>query len=420
MAPASLVSMFVAPVAGRMSDRIGGKYILMAGLLLFAGGHGLDRADRPAQLGLVRLPAPQIVAGIGIGCTFAPMTTVALRNVNPMMAGAASGVFNTTRQVGTVDRHRGRSARCCRTGWSPAFTSQAQQLRPVACRRRRSEQARRPASRPQPRAASRSARVARTTGLGGEIFTTASCRDAADDAGADRLPAAGAACCLFIKRQPAEAAQRRGDRGRRADGDRRRLSRAAASQQPTGTSSPSPTAACQRGDQPAEASSSASQSASASSAPAADSNGNLSANAGLQVGEPDGVRIVVGEERLADQRRVASLDHVQHEDPLARRSRRRRPRTPCPASPTSTARAPSGTARRRWRRRRGRSRQRGPAAPRSSPAARCRAPRTCSTAPCRAAAASATSADQQAGSSLMRPDQRRLGADDRARRTGSG
>ena len=28
MAPASLVSMFVAPVAGRMTDRIGGKYIL--------------------------------------------------------------------------------------------------------------------------------------------------------------------------------------------------------------------------------------------------------------------------------------------------------------------------------------------------------------------------------------------------------
>jgi hypothetical protein len=30
------------------------------------------------------------------------MTTVAMRNVSPMMAGAASGVFNTTRQVGTV------------------------------------------------------------------------------------------------------------------------------------------------------------------------------------------------------------------------------------------------------------------------------------------------------------------------------
>ncbi len=40
MAPASVVAMFVAPVAGRMSDRIGGKYILMTGLVLFAGGMG--------------------------------------------------------------------------------------------------------------------------------------------------------------------------------------------------------------------------------------------------------------------------------------------------------------------------------------------------------------------------------------------
>src|ERR1700733_3922124 len=35
MAPASLISMFVAPVAGRMTDKIGGKFILMSGLLLF-------------------------------------------------------------------------------------------------------------------------------------------------------------------------------------------------------------------------------------------------------------------------------------------------------------------------------------------------------------------------------------------------
>ncbi len=40
MAPASLISMFVAPVAGRMTDKIGGKYILMTGLTLFAVGMG--------------------------------------------------------------------------------------------------------------------------------------------------------------------------------------------------------------------------------------------------------------------------------------------------------------------------------------------------------------------------------------------
>ena len=40
IAPASVVSMFVAPVAGRMTDKIGGKFILMSGLILFGAGMG--------------------------------------------------------------------------------------------------------------------------------------------------------------------------------------------------------------------------------------------------------------------------------------------------------------------------------------------------------------------------------------------
>jgi EmrB/QacA subfamily drug resistance transporter len=102
MAPASLVSMFVAPAAGRLSDRIGGKYILMVGLVLFAGGFGAIGYIAQTNSAWYDFLAPQFVAGIGIGCTFAPMITVAMRNVNPSLAGAASGVFNTTRQVGTV------------------------------------------------------------------------------------------------------------------------------------------------------------------------------------------------------------------------------------------------------------------------------------------------------------------------------
>ncbi|UZK58010.1 DHA2 family efflux MFS transporter permease subunit [Streptomyces drozdowiczii] len=38
LAPSSLVSMTVGPFAGRLSDRIGGKYLLMAGLTLYAVG----------------------------------------------------------------------------------------------------------------------------------------------------------------------------------------------------------------------------------------------------------------------------------------------------------------------------------------------------------------------------------------------
>ena len=37
-----------------------------------------------------------------MGCIFAPMVTVAMRNIDPRMAGAASGVLNTVRQCGLV------------------------------------------------------------------------------------------------------------------------------------------------------------------------------------------------------------------------------------------------------------------------------------------------------------------------------
>lgn len=40
MAPMSVIAMFIAPVTGRLSDKIGGKYILFVGLLLFAAGFG--------------------------------------------------------------------------------------------------------------------------------------------------------------------------------------------------------------------------------------------------------------------------------------------------------------------------------------------------------------------------------------------
>src|SRR5206468_3697382 len=43
---------------------------------------------------------PLILAGIGMGCTFAPLTALAMQDVPPAQAGAASGFLNTIRQVG--------------------------------------------------------------------------------------------------------------------------------------------------------------------------------------------------------------------------------------------------------------------------------------------------------------------------------
>ncbi len=102
MAPASVLSMFIAPVAGRFTDRIGGKYILMSGLALFGAGMGWVALQATTTSAWYAFLPALIVAGIGMGCIFAPMVTVAMRNIDPRMAGAASGVLNTVRQCGLV------------------------------------------------------------------------------------------------------------------------------------------------------------------------------------------------------------------------------------------------------------------------------------------------------------------------------
>jgi EmrB/QacA subfamily drug resistance transporter len=101
-APMSVISMFVAPLAGRMSDRRGGKWILFAGVGLFAAGMGILIASSHVGSSRLSLLPGLIVAGFGLGCTFAPLQTIAMRNVQPRLAGAASGIINTTRQLGAV------------------------------------------------------------------------------------------------------------------------------------------------------------------------------------------------------------------------------------------------------------------------------------------------------------------------------
>jgi EmrB/QacA subfamily drug resistance transporter len=102
LAPMSLTSMIVAPFAGRTADRIGGKYILMVGIFVFAVGFGSLTFVAGPDSTWINFLVPAIVAGAGMGMTFAPMTTVAMRDISPRMAGAASGVLNTTRQVGAA------------------------------------------------------------------------------------------------------------------------------------------------------------------------------------------------------------------------------------------------------------------------------------------------------------------------------
>jgi len=101
-APMSLTSMVIAPFAGRFADKVGGKYILLAGISLFTIGFGLVTFVAGPESTWLTFLVPAIIAGAGMGMTFAPMTTVAMRNISPQMSGAASGILNTTRQLGAA------------------------------------------------------------------------------------------------------------------------------------------------------------------------------------------------------------------------------------------------------------------------------------------------------------------------------
>jgi EmrB/QacA subfamily drug resistance transporter len=102
LVPALLMSIFMAPGVGKLTDKIGGKYILIGGLSLTGVGMGWAVLVAGTHSAWYNFLAPLLVAGIGMGATFTPLTTTAMREVETRLAGAASGVLNTTRQVGSV------------------------------------------------------------------------------------------------------------------------------------------------------------------------------------------------------------------------------------------------------------------------------------------------------------------------------
>ena len=101
-APMSLVSVFVAPFAGRFADKVGGKWILFAGLLLWTIGMWTLVEFTTVDSTRWSLLPSLLIAGFGLGMTFAPLQTIAMLNIQPQVAGAASGFINTTRQLGAV------------------------------------------------------------------------------------------------------------------------------------------------------------------------------------------------------------------------------------------------------------------------------------------------------------------------------
>ena len=100
--PWTAMPIFVAPIAGALSDRIGGRPLMVTGLGLQAAGLAWIAAVSTPTVAYSALVVPFILSGIGMALYFAPVANVVLSSVRPEEEGQASGANNAIRELGGV------------------------------------------------------------------------------------------------------------------------------------------------------------------------------------------------------------------------------------------------------------------------------------------------------------------------------
>jgi EmrB/QacA subfamily drug resistance transporter len=99
--PSTLMIVLIAPLAGRLADRVGPRPLMVTGLSLTALALFLQtRIDVGTGYGLL-LPA-FILMGIGMALVMSPMSTAAMNSVAPEKAGVGSGILSMSRMVGAT------------------------------------------------------------------------------------------------------------------------------------------------------------------------------------------------------------------------------------------------------------------------------------------------------------------------------
>jgi EmrB/QacA subfamily drug resistance transporter len=97
--PMTLLIMFVAPMAGRFTDRVGPRWLMGAGMTLLTVSLLLFATLDASSTFWAILPG-LLVGGVGMGITMAPTTAAAMSSVPVDKAGVGSAVINAMRQVG--------------------------------------------------------------------------------------------------------------------------------------------------------------------------------------------------------------------------------------------------------------------------------------------------------------------------------
>ncbi|MDG4824528.1 DHA2 family efflux MFS transporter permease subunit [Asanoa sp. WMMD1127] len=100
--PWTAAPMVVAPIAGLLVGRVGSRALIVLGQVLLGAGLLWIALQSAVDVGFGSLVPAFVLAGIGMGLTFAPLSTVALASVDTGAQGVASGTLNMVREFGVA------------------------------------------------------------------------------------------------------------------------------------------------------------------------------------------------------------------------------------------------------------------------------------------------------------------------------
>ncbi|GIF14580.1 DHA2 family efflux MFS transporter permease subunit [Actinoplanes teichomyceticus] len=100
--PWTAAPMVVAPLAGLLAGRVGQRVLIVAGQVCLAAGLLWVALTLSATTPYAALIGAFVLAGIGMGLTFAPVSTMVLASVDVAEQGVASGANNTIREFGVA------------------------------------------------------------------------------------------------------------------------------------------------------------------------------------------------------------------------------------------------------------------------------------------------------------------------------
>jgi EmrB/QacA subfamily drug resistance transporter len=100
--PWTATPLIVAPLAGRLSDRVGTRQLLVAGMLLQGVGLAWFALVATTSVGYGALVIPLIVGGVGVSMALPIVPTAIVSAVMPKDMGKASGVNSTLQRFGSA------------------------------------------------------------------------------------------------------------------------------------------------------------------------------------------------------------------------------------------------------------------------------------------------------------------------------